>query len=64
VKPIDAAVTLKLGVQGGHQEALALWKAIWAAYERGGAEGAKTHLAGLRELPEDDADELDDEADS
>ncbi|WP_437618567.1 hypothetical protein [Sorangium sp. So ce1151] len=59
MKTIEAAVTSKLRAQRGHEEALALWKALWAAYESGGVEGAQAHLDGLCELPEngDDADE-------
>jgi len=54
MKAIEAAVTSKLQAQRGHEEALALWKALWSAYEHGGVEGAQEHLDGLRQVPGDD----------
>jgi hypothetical protein len=50
-KPIDATVTAKLQAQRGQGEALALWRELWAAYEREGVEGAEAWLARLLELP-------------
>ncbi len=54
MKAIEAAVTSKLQAQRGQEEALALWKALWAAYQRGGVENAQAHLDGLRQLPDED----------
>lgn len=54
MKAIEAAVMSKLQAQRGQEEAVALWKALWSAYERGGAEGAQQHLEGLRQLPDED----------
>ncbi len=56
MKPIDATVTAKLEAQRCHAEALALWKGLWAAYERAGAEGAEAYLAELLHSPGDGAD--------
>jgi hypothetical protein len=56
MKAIEAAVTSKLRAQPGHEEALALWTAIWAAYERGGVEGVQEHLDGLLQPPDEDED--------
>jgi hypothetical protein len=54
MKAIGAAVTSKLQAQRGQEEAVALWEALWAAYQRGGGEGAEEHLALLRQLPGED----------
>jgi len=54
MKAIESAVTSKLQAQRGQEEAQALWKALWAAYEGGGVEGAQQHLDGLRQLPGED----------
>jgi hypothetical protein len=56
MKAIEEAVRSHLQSQRGQEEALALWKALWAAYERGGVEGAQEHLDGLRQLPDEDDD--------
>jgi hypothetical protein len=54
MKAIEAAVTSKLQAQRGQEEALALWKALWAAYELGGVENAQAYLDGLRPPPGED----------
>lgn len=54
MKAIEAAVISKLQAQRGQEEALALWKALWAKYERDGVEGAQAHLEGLLRLPDED----------
>ncbi len=54
MKPIEASVMSKLQAQRGQEEAVALWNALWSAYERGGVEGAQEHLDGLRQLPDED----------
>jgi hypothetical protein len=51
MKAIDPAVCAKLEARRGGDEVLALWRALWAAHERGGAEAAEAYLAGLIELP-------------
>ena len=47
MKAIDVTVTAKLGAQRGQDEALALWREIWAAFEAGGAEQAEAHVETL-----------------
>jgi hypothetical protein len=54
MKAIEAAVTSRLQAQRGQEEAMALWKWLWAAYERNGVEGAQEHLDGLLQLPDED----------
>ena len=49
---IEAAVTAELEAQRGQEEAVALWKARWAAYQRAGVEGAQGHLDQLLRQPD------------
>ncbi len=64
MKTVDIAVTSRLRADGGNEDAAKLWKALWAAYESGGAVSAKAHLSALCELPADSADDLEDEVES
>lgn len=56
MKAIDVAVTAKLGAQRGQEEALALWREIWAAFEAGGPEQAEACVETLLNVA-DTADE-------
>ncbi|HET9597960.1 MAG TPA: hypothetical protein VFP65_20400 [Anaeromyxobacteraceae bacterium] len=47
---LEKVVAAKLAAQRGNEDAAALWKEIWSAYERGGAEGARVLLDGLLEI--------------
>jgi hypothetical protein len=49
---LDEAVAAKLAAQRGNEEAAALWKRLWAAHEKGGAEGVEALLGGLLESPD------------
>lgn len=64
MKAIDIAVTSRLRADSGNEDAVTLWKALLAAYESGGPVRAKAHLAALRDVPAESADDLDDEDDS
>ena len=55
MKSLDKAVAERLAAQPGQEEAVALWKKVWAAFESGGAEGAQECLAGLITDPRDTA---------
>ena len=48
---IDQTVQAKLKAQRGHEEALALWLELWAAYAEGGPDGAAALLEKLRSEP-------------
>lgn len=50
---LEKAVAAKLAAQRGHDDAAALWKKLWTAYEKAGAEAAQALLEELREAPED-----------
>jgi hypothetical protein len=51
---IDEAVTAKLRAQRGQDDALALWRELWAAYEAGGVDAAAALLEARLHLPGDD----------
>ncbi len=51
---LEKAVAAKLAAQRGQEEAAALWKTLWSAYEKGGVEGAQTFLGDLLDHPDDD----------
>jgi hypothetical protein len=53
---LEKAVAAKLAAQRGHEEAAALWKKLWAAYEKGGVDGAQDLLADLFDSPDDGDD--------
>jgi hypothetical protein len=46
------AVAAKIAAQRGHEEAAMLWKKLWGAYERRGAEGVQRLLDDLLKAPE------------
>ncbi len=58
---IAKAVAAKLEAQRGNKEAAALWKKLWAAYEKRGPEGVQELLESLLDPP--DADVGDDGGD-
>jgi hypothetical protein len=51
---LEKAVAAKLAAQRGQEEAALLWKKLWAAYEKGGVEGAQAALSKLLDDPTDD----------
>jgi hypothetical protein len=51
---IDEAVTAKLGAEVGQDEALALWRELWATYQSGGPEAAGEFLDRQLQLPGED----------
>lgn len=51
---LDKAVAAKLAAQRGNEDAVALWKKLWASHEKGGAEGVEALLDELIESPEDE----------
>lgn len=51
---LDEAVAAKLAAQRGQEDAALLWKKLWAAYEKGGIEGAQTALSKLLDDPSAD----------
>jgi hypothetical protein len=53
---LDTAVAAKLAAQRGNEDAAALWKKLWAAHEKGGAEGVEALLSELLESPEAEDD--------
>jgi hypothetical protein len=53
VNAIDQAVSSRLQGRQDQEEALALWRRLWAAFEAGGAEGARGFLARQLESPGD-----------
>ena len=59
MKAIDSTVSAKLQAQRGQAEALAIWKELWAAYEREGGGGVEAYLADLLELPGEEAGDED-----
>ena len=56
---LDKAVAAKLAAQRGNEDPAALWKKLWAAHEKGGAEGVKALLADLLESPDAEGQEAD-----
>ncbi len=48
---LEKAVAAKLAAQRGQEEAAQLWKKLWAAYEKGGVEGAQAALSKLLDDP-------------
>ncbi len=57
---LQEAVSARLAAQPGQEEAAALWKELWAAFETGGAEGAQECLSELMTDPQDE-EETDEE---
>jgi hypothetical protein len=57
VNAIDQAVSSRLEGKRDQEEALALWKRLWAAFEAGGAEQARELLTGQLESPGDEPGE-------
>jgi hypothetical protein len=53
MKAIDSSVTAKLHAQRGQDDALALWKELWAAFEAGGVDAAREYVDGLIDLGDD-----------
>jgi hypothetical protein len=54
MKAIDSSVTAKLHAQRGQDDALALWKELWAAFEAGGSEGAEVYIDSLIDVGDDE----------
>lgn len=57
VSTIDEAVQLKLRAQRGSEDALALWRKLWAAYADGGPEAAAELVEKLVAVPADDEED-------
>ena len=53
---IDQAVSSRLQARRDHEEALALWEQLWAAFEPGGADQARVFLASQLESRGDESD--------
>ena len=51
---IDQPVSFRFKGKLDQQEALALWKQLWASFEAGGAERARELLTGQLESPGDE----------
>jgi hypothetical protein len=49
---LEQYVAAKLAAQRGNEDAAALWKRLWAAYEKGGEDGARELLGELLDDPE------------
>ena len=52
---LEKTVAAKLAAQRGQEEAAALWKKLWSAYEKGGVEEAQAFLGDLLDDPDDEA---------
>ncbi len=51
---LEKTVAAKLAAQRGQEEAAALWKKLWSAYEKNGVEGAHAFLGDLLDAPDDE----------
>lgn len=51
---LEKTVAAKLAAQRGQEDAAALWKTLWSAYEKGGVEGAHELLGDILDLPDED----------
>jgi hypothetical protein len=49
---LEKAVAAKVAAQRGNEDAAALWRRLWSAYEQRGAEGVEALLGELLESPE------------
>ena len=54
---VDQAVSSRLQGRRDQEEALDLWRRLWAAFEAGGAEQAGDFLAGQLESPGNERDD-------